>query len=281
MNLIDAYERNAVGTLYDLLKETVFVIAEAASTHDGSLDRAIELIGIAARAGADACKFQFWSDADLLADRRKVEPEYRDIYRRYQVPVGWLPILRDECAEAGIEFMCTTFLPQDIAVVEPFVQRFKIASFEAGDHGFLKAHNQFDKPVILSTGMMELGETARSVEVLERCNGLLHCVSAYPCHNPDLTVITKLRQWQSVPVGFSDHTACELTGALAVMAGAQIVEVHFTSPNTSRDNPDDEVAVPNLSAYISNIIYAEQCIGNGQKSATEQEFAMTKYRVIS
>ena len=262
-----------------------FVIAEAASTHDGSLDLALELVGIAADAGADACKFQFWSNADRLADRRKVGPEYREIYRRYQVPQKWLPILRSECVRLGLEFMCTTFLPEDIQIVAPFVERFKIASFEAGDQQFLEAHNRFAKPVILSTGMMDWGEAFRAANTLHHCEAVLHCVSAYPCREPNLAAIRQLGE--ICKPGFSDHTGDVRTGGLAVMAGAEVIEVHFSSLNTDPNNPDNAPAVHGgcfeggLADYISHIRYAEECIGSGEKAALQEEAEMAEYRVAT
>ena len=38
----------------------VLIIAEAGVNHDGSLEKAIKLIDIAAEAGADFVKFQIW-----------------------------------------------------------------------------------------------------------------------------------------------------------------------------------------------------------------------------
>jgi sialic acid synthase SpsE len=258
---------------------TTFVIAEAASTHDGSLARAHDLIALAAKAGADAVKFQFWADADKLAKRRHVDDFYRAIYHRYRMPVEWLPALRASCAIHGVEFMCTTFLKEDIHLVEPFVKRFKVASFEAGDGQFLSWHNDFDKPVILSTGMMTAAEAAEAVGALEWPQAVLHCVSAYPCASAGLSAIAALQAAVGVPVGFSDHTANVLTGALAVACGAEVVEVHFKAPDTDPDNPDCAPAVPDLAACIANIRYAERMMGDGVKGPTAEEAEMMKYKV--
>ena len=255
-----------------------FVIAEAASTHDGSLEKALRLVDIAADAGANCCKFQFWSDADRLAARRGAD-KYRDIYRRYQMPPAWLRVLSDACNEREMEFMCTTFLPEDIAVVEPFVEGFKVASFEAGDSAFLDAHDAFNKPVVVSTGMMDWDAVDAIVNRVSNLHALLHCVSAYPCGKPDLSVVTAMRARYDVRVGFSDHTANVLTGALAVAAGAHAVEVHFKAPDTDPLNPDCAVAVPDLAAYVANIRYAERMMGDGVKRATTEEAEMMKYRV--
>jgi len=259
------------------------VIAEAASCHDGSLGNAIEMISQAADAGADVVKFQFWSDADRLAGRRKVGDHYREIYRRYQMPATWLPELARHCETMGVEFMCTTYLPEDIEVVAPFVKRFKVSSFEAGDSEFLAAHG--DRPVILSTGMMDIHGVKVAVRNLRNCHSVLHCVSAYPCRPPDLALLfswsLRAIDGRGYLIGLSDHTAHNLTGALAVAAGAQMIEVHFRHPDTDKANPDYAVAVPDLAEYVRLVRFAEQYRGSGIKHQTAEEAAMAKHRVVS
>ena len=117
---------------------SVFVIGEMASAHDGELDKAKQLVDVAVAAGCDAVKVQFWSDADQLADRRKVPQYYRDIYKKYQIPVEWLAILKQYCGDR-IELMATCFLPQDANTISPFVKRFKVSAFEAKANDLLRA----------------------------------------------------------------------------------------------------------------------------------------------
>jgi len=193
-----------------------FVIAEAGSTHDNQWGRAVELILEAKRAGADACKFQFWSDPVRLAQRRNAG-DYLDVYRKYQVPAEWLPLLKAQCDHAGIEFMCTVYLPEDIPVIAPFVKRFKVASFEARDQAFLTAHEPYDKPIIVSTGMM--GGSPENYTLVMAGNYLtLHCVSAYPTPL-DQANLGAIRGEEWGAVGYSDHTHYVGTGGLGVGGG--------------------------------------------------------------
>src|SRR5436190_12700439 len=92
------------------------VIAEAGSCHDRNLQKAFALIDAAADAGADVCKFQWWSNPEKLADRRRVPDGYRQIYRRYAFPAFWLGMMKSRCVDRGIEFMCTAYLPEDVAI---------------------------------------------------------------------------------------------------------------------------------------------------------------------
>src|SRR3989442_13161469 len=150
------------------------VIAEAGSCHDGRLDRALDLVGLARTIGADAVKFQWTSSAERLCDRRHA-PEYRAAYELIAFPRPWLAILQDQAATLGLEFLCTVYLPEDVAVIAPLVARFKIASFEAEDAELRQASQSHGKPIIVSTGMTRAGQGGGVGADL-----VLHCVSAYP-----------------------------------------------------------------------------------------------------
>ena len=248
-----------------------FVIAEAGSCHDGSLATAINLVEVARAAGANACKFQFWSSAQRLAERRQAST-YEAIYAKYQVPEGWLTLLAKECQRANIEFMCTVYLPEDIPVVAPFVQRFKVASFEAEDHAFIDAHRRFRKPILVSTGMDPI--------ITQSDLTRLHCVSAYPTplHEANLAVL-KAGPWK----GLSDHTACIYAGAFAVCAGATIVETHIRTWTSQMDNPDYTTALDpgQYTEYVRLIRLAERMLGDGVKRIMPSEAAMIGYKVRS
>lgn len=248
-----------------------FIIAEAGSCHDGLYEKAVGLVDVAKDAGADAVKFQFWSDAKRLADRRRADA-YLPIYEQYKMPASWLRLLAGECDRRGIEFMCTTYLPEDIATVAPFVRRFKIASFEANDHRFIDAHLQYGKPLIISTGM-----DAKPSFMFQAPVSLLHCVSAYPTPYDQANLAVLRQQYD----GFSDHTASIYTGAFAVCAGASILEVHIKDWATATDNPDAASALDprKFGEYVWLTRLAEKMLGDGVKRQMPCEAAMAEYQV--
>lgn len=260
---------------------STFVIAEAGSCHDGDYGKAEQLVQAAAHAGADACKFQYWSSARRLADRRNAL-DYFEVYSKYQLPEHWLENLKIECEVWGIEFMTTCYLPEDIATIAPFVKRFKVASFEASDVSFILAHDQFaSKEVIISTGMM-------TAEQADRLPGSfnyrwLHCVSAYPTPlaQANLAALRTQETFNPSYDGYSDHTHNVLTGALAVAAGARILEVHFRLDNTDTANPDYATALSpgQLKDYIALVRQAEVMMGSGVKEPQPAEADMMRYRV--
>ena len=254
---------------------STFIIAEAGSCHDGEFAMAIDLIQAAANAGADACKFQYWSSAIRLAERRQAS-DYFETYFKYKVPESWLESLKLRCDWLDIEFMSTVYLPEDIPIIAPYVKRFKVASFEAGDREFIEAHKVFDKPIIVSTGMSREGDQIGKTGLGDIF--LLHCVSAYPCPVEQAGLATiRARAY----AGYSDHTHDVLTGALAVAAGARILEVHFRLDDTDPANPDYTTALSpgQLKDYISLVRKAELMLGDGIKRPQPCEAEMSKYRV--
>ena len=278
------------------MKEKTFVVAEVAATHGGSLDAALQLVGLAHGVGADAVKFQWLSDPERLVERRRA-PEYREQYRRLAFPRGWFSALKERAEVEGVEFMCTAYLPEDVHVVAQHVSRFKVSSFEALDRHFVALHAEYRKPLIVSAGM---GAVARGLfNVLQRYRqaypadtlpdvSVLHCVSAYPCPEgeirlarlrPNFTVMEPLQY-----AGLSDHTRHPWTGALAVAAGARIVEFHLRPLETNEMDADYWVARDPSEAleYVRNIRTAEWMLGQEEAearwSASPAEEPMLRYR---
>jgi len=252
------------------------VIADPGSTHGGSLDLALSLVHASALAGADAVKFQWTSDPIRLATRRHVSP---DNYRAIAFSADWLPVLAGCADERQVEFMCTTYLPEDVETVAPWVTRFKIASFEAMDVRHLAAHLNCKKDILVSTGMMDERDLLASLRRRRMWPALklLHCVSAYPAPVAEANLAVIRRNDLD---GFSDHTRSTWTGALAVAAGARIVEAHIAL--------DDEHAGPDrwhsflpddFARYVENIRQAEAALGDGIKRCTDAERPMEVHRV--
>lgn len=236
-----------------------FVIAEAGSTHGNDLNAARALIFLAKQAGADAIKFQYWSNAERLATRRG-HPEWQATYVEHQLPMLWIHELATYADALGIEWMCTTYLPEDIPVVAPYVNRFKVSSFECSDMDFIADHLEgYSHEVIISTGMADVPTltTLQSLRNVHLGVSLLHCVSRYPAPLGTLA-LGKIASLD----GFSDHSGDVRVGAWAVIAGAQIVEVHMRLDETPPTNPDypHSHAPDALRRYIQGIRDAERAL---------------------
>jgi N,N'-diacetyllegionaminate synthase len=247
-----------------------FIIAEIGSAWrfgDRELRNAHQAIGIAKEAGADAVKFQFTSDPRKMEARRNVQPGAYDILAW---PASYIEYFHQVCEEAGIEFMCTVFLPKDVKIIDPYVKRFKVASLESGSNSLANAMADADseKDIIVSHGAS--GRVCG--------HQLLHCTAAYPAPMDSLNL--KAIQVDGYE-GYSDHSADLLTGALAVACGAEIVEVHFRLSGTPKDNPDynHSHSPKQLKQYIDNIKKAELMLGDGIKKVEPCEEWALKHKV--
>ena len=271
------------------------VIAEIGSCHDGDLGKAFDLIYAARDAGADFVKAQYWSSARRLAERRKSGAYYEAIYAKYQIPLAWLAALENRTRATGLGFMATCYLDEDIRIVADHVDHFKVASFEAADMAFIRAHYAYaqrnrDRWIIVSTGLQ--GDDTLSPLMAEReASGnrgalavtmkLLHCVSAYPAPPESLA----LRQIQSMRFdGFSDHAATGwiASGAVAVALGARILEVHVRPEFMDENNPDAPAALrpDQFRRYVQHVRTAEAAIGEEPwRRHNPAEDEMRRYKV--
>lgn len=258
----------------------VFVIAEAGSNHNGSLKQAQKLIDVARDAGADAVKFQVFRAQTMYPDRR-IEVKYLkdsgikdslyDIIRKMEIPPDWIPKLHRHCRRRGIAFLATPFDLDAVRWLDPYVDFFKIASYEALYLDLLKAVRRTGKPLIISTG----GSTLKEIDLLMRkgLRGyrdrtvLLHCIAKYPApiEQAGLAVLPFLARRYGVQVGYSDHTRHPLIApVLAVGLGARVIEKHFTL-DRRLPGPDHAFAIEpdELRAMVSAIRDAERAIEGG------------------
>lgn len=255
--------------------DRVFVIAEVGNNHEGNLDLALELVGLAARAGADAVKFQT-ANADMFVSPADAERHAR--MKRFYLGEEGYRALRDAAHKAGIAFVCTPLDMQSARFLGPMVDAIKIAS---GDNTFvplLEHAGACGKPVILSTGLADLDTVHRAVDIIEDSGSsapgahklaILHCVSAYPTPpvEANLAAIGTLAENFDYPIGYSDHTLGIEAPVLAVAAGARIIEKHFTIDKAHSDFRDHALSADpdDLAFMISRIRAAEMMLGDGVK----------------
>lgn len=260
-----------------------FLIAEAGVNHNGDVAMARRLIDVAARAGADAVKFQTFK-ADLVisddAPKARYQLDHTDpgesqleMVRRFQLSYDDFAALRDYCHDRGIVFLSTPFDHDSLDfLVTLGVPALKLPSGELTNLPLLHAAARSGLPAILSTGMADLSEVGVAVETLRSggCDQLvvLHCVSNYPADPADanLRAMATMAEAFDVPVGYSDHTP-GLTVALASVAlGACVLEKHFTLDRTL-PGPDHAASLDpeELTALVREIRTLESALGDGAK----------------
>lgn len=267
-----------------------YVIAEAGSNHNRDLSTALALIDVAAAAGADAVKFQTFTGDALVARTSHPIATLHDEFSRYgstvhemfaaiEMPLEWLPRLRDRATERGITFLSTPFDERSAdTLAELGMPAFKVASYEVVHLPLLRHLGRFGKPVLISTGMASIGEIEEAVDAV-RGEGndqvaLFHCPIGYPVppEAVNLAVIDTLRQAFAVPIGLSDHTRGTAVPVAAVARGADLIEKHFTL-DSSQSGPDHGFAVEpaELGALVRGVLDAFHSIGDSRKVCLPSE----------
>jgi len=268
-----------------------FVIAEAGSNHNGSLDQAVRLVEVAARAGADAVKFQVFR-ADRLYPKTagqtaylKLDKPIHDVIADMEMPYEWLATLAERSRKLGLQFMASAFDEESVDRLDPYVEVHKIASYELAHHPLIRHIAGKGKPLILSTGTSGLDEIAEAVDVFKAGGGaqlaLLQCTAAYPAPLDSLNVasVAGLRARFGVPTGLSDHSRDPVVApVIAVGVGACIVEKHFTLSN-ELPGPDHAFALESneLTLMVEKIRAAEQALGCADKTVHPVELELRDF----
>lgn len=266
-----------------------FVIAEAGVNHNGSLELALQLVDVAAEAGADAVKFQTFK-ATKLATAAAEQAEYQK--RNGVKPQSQLEMLRQlelgesehleimqRCRERGIEFMSTPFDEESADFLDSSGMRIiKIPSGEVTNLPLVQHLAAKRKPILLSTGMCYLSDVEACVRTLEQAGveqlAILHCVSNYPADPAD----TNLRAMQTLetafgrPVGYSDHTLGIEVPLAAAARGACVIEKHFTL-DRALPGPDHRASAEpgELKQLVAGIRTVESALGTGRKAPVPAE----------
>lgn len=269
----------------------VFIIAEAGVNHNGNLDMALRLVDAAKTAGADAVKFQTFK-AENLVNRNAGKAAYQirttgagesqfDMIKKLELDKAQHLALFRYCTECGIEFLSTAFDSESTEFLNELgLTRWKIPSGEITNLPFLRRIASFNTPVLLSTGMANLGEIEAAIDALETAGvpriaiTVLHCTTEYPAplEEVNLKAMIVMGQAFGVSYGYSDHTAGITVPIAAAALGATVIEKHFTL-DRNLEGPDHKASLEpgELSAMVMGIREVETALGDGVKRITPSE----------
>ncbi|MGE4297642.1 MAG: N-acetylneuraminate synthase family protein [Desulfovibrionaceae bacterium] len=224
-----------------------YLIAEVGFNHEGDMDCARRMIRAAADSGVDAVKFQTYRAIDIALPS---SPHFAAIGMG-EMDIAQHRMLKAETDACGVAFLSTPFSVWAVDLLEEVgVGRYKIASMDVSNPVLLRRVASTGKPVILSTGMATLAEIAGAVEVLREAGAgeiaLLHCISKYPAATEDLNLaaIARLKEVFGLVTGYSDHYPGIEACFAAAVAGADIIETHFTLDNTLTTADHSHSATP-------------------------------------
>lgn len=261
-------------------------IAEASSNHGRDLERALAFVDAAADAGCDAVKFQLFKIDRMFAPEILARSEKHRARRQWELPLAHLALLAERCAARTIQFSCTPFYLEAVAELAPYVDFYKIASYELLVTPLLEACARTGKPVVLSTGMATMEEIVTAAETLKRAGAaditLLHCVSAYPTpvEEANLAAIAAIRAATSCATGWSDHTRKASVIERAVHRwDAAAVEFHLDLDGEGAEYAAGHCWLPHeIAPVIARIRESLAADGTGIKSSQPSETADRDWR---
>lgn len=268
------------------------IIAEAGVNHNGDMGLACELIAVAADAGADMVKFQTFTASKIAAahapkagyqlETTGAEQSQQEMLAALELSRADHEALLRACQDAGIAFFSTGFDEDAIdLLVDLGMDRIKVPSGEITNLPLLRHMAVKGLPIILSTGMADLGEIEAAVNTIEdRGVGrdritILHCNTQYPTPMLDvnLPAMANIGRALGTAYGYSDHTNGIEVAIAAVALGASVIEKHFTL-DRNMPGPDHAASLEpaELAAMVRSIRNIEQAMaGDGIKRPSASE----------
>lgn len=274
--------------ILNLIQNRCFIIAEAGVNHNGDINIAKKLVDKAKEAGVDAIKFQTFR-AENLVTKEAPKAEYQkettgdgsqfEMLKKLALSLEDHIILKRYCEEKGIMFISTPFDYESVDLLEKTgVSLYKVSSGDLTNLPLLSYIANKNKPIILSTGMANLGEVEEAVETISKAGNdriiLLHCTSNYPTAYEDvnLRAMLTMKEAFKLPVGYSDHTIGIEIPIAAVALGAKVIEKHFTLDRNMK-GPDHRASIEpdELKIMVRSIRNIELAMGDGIKRCNNSE----------
>jgi N-acetylneuraminate synthase len=273
--------------------DKTYFIADIAANHDGSLERALKLIELAAEAGADAAKFQNFQAETIvsskgfqelgakLSHQATWEKDVVEVYREASIPLEWTVALREKCAEVNIDYFTS---PYDLDYISYFSDKMPFFKIGSGDITWKEAIEKiasYKKPVLLATGASTMSEVSKAMRILQEydcATVLMQCNTNYTGSQENFQFLnlnvldTYRKQFPKAILGLSDHTPGAVAVLGAVSKGARVIEKHFTDDQT-RVGPDHGFSLNPIEweSMVSDVRKLELALGNGIKDVEENE----------
>jgi N-acetylneuraminate synthase len=270
-----------------------YFIADIAANHDGDLDRAIELIRLAAEAGAEGAKFQNFRAPKIVSDYgfRNMDSQVShqaswkksvvEVYDGASVPFEWTPILKDACDEFNIHYFSSPYDYEAIDMLDAYVPAYKAGSGLISWPQAIMNMARKGKPMLIATGASDMEDVDRVMQELMTINEqivLMQCNTNYTAsdENYDHLNINVLKtyaeKYPNAILGLSDHTHSNAPVVGAVAMGARVIERHFTDDN-DREGPDHKFALnpTTWAEMVAEVRLLERTLGNGVKKLAGNE----------
>lgn len=291
-------------SMKSLLDDEVYFIADIGANHDGELEKAKELIFLAAEAGANAAKFQHFSAETIVSNYEFSKQQGRlahqknwtktvfEIYKEASLDSDWNKDLRDTCLEAGIDFFTSPYSIELVDQVDSLIPAYKIGSGDITWMEIIQHIAKKKKPTFLATGASDIEDVHRAVNCFTEWNQelcLMQCNTNYTASIDNFRYLNlnvlKLYadMYPHLYLGLSDHSPGHASVLGAVSLGARAVEKHFTDDN-SREGPDHKFAMDPKAwrEMVDRTRELELALGDGVKrvESNEKESCIVQRRAV-
>ena len=268
----------------------IYIIAEIGINHNGDIDLAKQLIDIASDCNCDAVKFQK-RDIDSVYSKEVLDSfrespwgnTQRDQKRGLEFSIDQYSEISEYCKNKSIDWFASSWDLKSQKDMQIFEFRFnKVASAMATNEEFLHLVASEKKPTFLSTGMTEIKEIDKAVNIFAQydCELMLfHTVSTYPAEESDLNLncIKTLKEKYGLPVGYSGHEASVSPSIIAAALGASVIERHITLDRAMYGS--DQAAslqYEGLKQLTSIVRKLPKILGKGEKVVLSKELEVAK-----
>lgn len=281
-----------------------YFIADIAANHDGDIERAKDLIFLAAESGANAAKFQHFTASTIVSDlgfktlggQQSHQASWKksvfEVYKDASVSLDWTPALKEACDKAGIAFFTSPYSLDIVDHIDPFVPAYKVGSGDITWVELIEYIASKHKPYIMATGASSIDDVLRAVSAALAINPMLclmQCNTNYTASLENfkfiqLNVLKVYREmYPDLVLGLSDHTPGHATVLGAVTLGARMVEKHFTD-DVKRVGPDHAFSMSSTSwrDMVDRTRELENALGVGikQVEGNESETVILQRRAI-
>lgn len=264
----------------------VYIIAEIGGNHEGNFDNAIYLVNQAIDSGVDAIKLQIYTGESIV--NKKYDHERVNHFNKFALSSNEYHDLAKLIINSNVDFVASVWSYELLDEFIDYMPFIKVGSGDLTTLQFLKKIAEYNKPILLSTGLSTLDDVKLSVDYIKKCNnnyfqkkmlGILQCTSMYPIPDNEANLNCMHTFRSSFPeciIGYSDHTNNTYAAEIAVAMGAEVLELHFTSNNFKKNSFRDHLVsftsneIGNLRDKI-NVIKKLQ--GNFKKNLTSSEIS--------
>ena len=254
-------------------------VSEVSSNHSQDLNRAKEFIKVSSQIGCQAVKFQLFKIDKLFSPEILAKSKTHRDRKEWELPIEFLPELSSYSHKLGLLFSCTPFYLEAVKELEPYVDFYKIASYELLWDELIIECAKTGKDLVLSTGMATLDEIEHAVEVFKRHSNskltLLHAISGYPTpvNEANLKAIKTLRDKFKLEVGLSDHSVSKDVITRSIYKwDTSMIEFHLDLDENGAEYKSGHCWLPNqMKDTIDSIKNGLLADGTGEKVPAPSE----------